>query len=253
MATISTTTYVLDSRQRSAGSTVPVAIYNLATLGSPVEAGTYEMLSFNSRNNVYNVDDSNEEIYFSEDGGAEEGPAILPHGYYASQADLAVAVELAMETAGSGTYTIVYTALTNTYNVAVSAGATTFNFNWGSNSGQPIANLLLGFSAVNTADVADVDSDIGVDLDPHSNIIIDIAEDGLKNITLIDGTEHSLIVPLDVPYNEEMDGLKNQTFSQTINFSAPFNQLNISLFTEDGVALPAINAAQYELIIRKLF
>ena len=65
MASISTTSYVLDSRNRSAGSTLTDATFNFAALGSPVEAGTYEMLSFSSRNGVYNVDDSNDEIYYN--------------------------------------------------------------------------------------------------------------------------------------------------------------------------------------------
>ena len=49
MASISTTSYVLDSRKRVVGiGSIPVATYNLAALGSPIEVGTYELLSFNS-------------------------------------------------------------------------------------------------------------------------------------------------------------------------------------------------------------
>ena len=253
MATVSTTSYVIDSRKRNPGSTLTQAAYNFTALGSPVEAGTYEMLSFSSRNGVYNVDDSNDEIYFSEDAGAEEGPATLVHGYYTTPALLGAALKVAMEASGSGTYTIVYTALTNTFNIAVAGGATTFNFNWGDNVGQPMSNLLLGFDSVNTADLADVDSTQGIDLDPHTSLLIDITEDGLKNITLVDGTEHSLVVPLNAPYAEELEGMKNVTFSQTINISVPMNELNVTLRTEDGVLLPVLNASPYQLIIRKLF
>ncbi len=253
MASISTTSYILDSRQRTAGGSLSVATYNLSALGSPVEAGTYEMLSFSSRNGVYNVDDSNDEIYFDEDAGAEEGPATLTHGYYSTPALLGTEIKTAMELAGSGTYTVVYTALTNTYNIAVAGGATTFNFNWGDNTTQPIANLLLGFDAVNTADVANVDSTQGIDLDPHTSLLLDITEDGLKNVTLVDGSEHSLIVPLNTPYAAELEGMKNVTFSQTVSFAAPMNNLTVTLRTEDGVLLPVLNAAPYQLIIRKLF
>lgn len=253
MASISTTSYILDSRDRAAGSTLNVAKFNFATLGSPVEPGTYEVLSFSSRNGVYNVDDSNDEIYFDEDAGAEEGPALIVHGYYTTPALLGAAVKVAMEAAGSGTYTIVYTALTNTFNIAVAAGATTFNFNWGDNLAQPMANLLLGFDKVNTADVANVDSTQGIDLDPHTSLLLDIAEDSLKNITLVDGSEHSLNIPLNTPYASEIDGMKNETFSQTVQFVSPMNELNVTLRTEDGVLLPVLNSAPYQLIIRKLF
>lgn len=253
MATISTTSYVLDSRQRAAGSTVQIASYNFSTLGSPVIAGTYEMMSFSSRNNVYNVDDSNDEIYYDEDAGGELGPVLIPHGYYLTEAALATAAKTTMEAGGAGTYTITFNALTNIFTFAVAGGAAAVQLTWGTNSTQPQANLLFGFSAVNTASAASVVGDVGADLDPHSNLLIDITEDALKNVTLVDGTEHSLIVPLNVPYNDEIDGLKNETFNQTVQFVNDMNILTVTLRTEDGVLLPLVNAAQYELILRRLF
>ncbi len=253
MATISTTSYVLDSNKRQAGSSVSNAIYNLAALGSPVEAGTYEMLSFSSRNNIFNVDAFNDEIYYKEDAGAELGPVLIPQGYYASEADLAAAVKVTMEAGGAGTYTVTYDALVNLFTVAVAGGASTVQLTWGANSTQPIANLLLGYSAIDTADAASLLGDQGADLDPHSNLLLDITEDGLKNVTLVDGSEHSLIVPLDAPYNEEINGMRNLTFPQSIQFVNPMNQLNVQLLTEDGNPVPTVNAAQYVLIIRRLF
>lgn len=247
---IATTSYVLDSRQRTSGTTVSVATYNLAALGSPVEAGTYEVLSFNSRNNVYNVDDTNDEIYFDE-GGAELGPVLIPHGYYTTEAALAAAVKIVMDAASGTTYTIAFSALTNLYLFTPAAG--TLEFNWGTNSAQPQANLLLGFSSADTGAAATQTSDVGVDLDPHSNLLIQITEDGLKNVTLINGSEFSLIVPLTSAYGDVFDGLKSQTFNQTVNFASPMNQLNVSLFTEDGVVLPELNSAQYVLILRRVF
>lgn len=247
---IPTTSYVLDSRQKSAGSTVSVANYNLTALGSPVEDGTYEMLSFNSRNHVYNVDDLNDEIYFDE-GGAELGPVLIPHGYYTTEAALAAAVKIVMDAVSGTTYTITFNALTNLYTFTPAAG--TFAFNWGTNIAQPIANLLFGFNEVDGVLAATQVSTRGVDLDPHSNLLISITEDSLKNVTLVNGTEFSLIVPLNTPYRAEMEALKSVTFNQTVRFVNPMNQLNVSLFTEDGTPLPNLNAAQYELIIRKVF
>lgn len=253
MATISTTSYVLDSRKRLDSSTVQIAVYNFSTLGSAVEAGTYEMMSFSSRNNVYNVDDSNDEIYYKEDGGAELGPVLIPHGYYTTPALLSAAVKVTMEAGGAGTYTVSHAVLTNIYTIAVAGGAATVQLTWGANVLQPIANLLFGYSAVDTADAASVVGDIGADLDPHSNLLVDIAEDALKNVTLVDATEHSLIVPLDAPYGEEINGMKNETFNQTVQFVNSMNILTVTLRTEDGVLLPEVNAAQYELILRRLF
>lgn len=247
---IPTTSYVLDSRQRAAGSTLVDATYNLTALGSAVETGTYEMLSFNSRNNVYNVDDQNDEIYFDE-GAAELGPVVLPHGYYTTPAALAAAAKIVMDAASGTTYTIAYSALTNLFTFTPAAG--NFAFNWATNVAQPISNLLFGFDAVDGVAGATQVSTQGVDLDPHSNLLILITEDALKNVTLINGAEFSLIVPLNVAYGAEMEALKADTFNQTVRFVSPMNQLHVTLFTEDGVALPVLNAAQYELIIRKVF
>lgn len=250
MASLANTIYVLDSRQKTAASTVSSATYNLAALGSPVEAGTYEMLAFNSRNNVYNVDDGNDEIYFDE-GAAELGPVLIPHGYYTTEAALAAAVKIVMDAVSGTTYTIAYNSLTNLFLFTPAAG--NFAFNWDTNSAQPIANLLLGFNEVDGVAAATQLSTRGVDLDPHSQLIINITQDGLKNVTLVSGTEHSLLVPLDVAYGAELDSLKQQTFDQSIAFASPMNQLDVQLLTEDGVALPEVQAAQYELVIRKMF
>ena len=250
MASVSRTIYVLDSRQKTGGSTVSSAVYNLAALGSPVEAGTYEMLAYNSRNNVYNVDAGNNLIFFDE-GAAELGPVTIPSGYYTTEAALAAAIKIVMDIPSATTYTITFDALTNLFTFTPAAG--TFAFNWATNSAQPQANLLLGFNEVDGVLGATQTSTRGVDLDPHSQLIINIVEEGSKNVTLVNGQEFSLLIPLDVPYGAELDSLKQQTFDQTIQFASPMNQLNVSLFTEDGVALPEVQAAQYELVIRKLF
>lgn len=253
MVTLSSTIYLLDSRQRAAGSSIESATFNLAALGSAVEAGTYSMLSFNSRNNVYNVDSTNDEIYFDEISGGELGPATLTHGYYASPADLGAEIKVAMELAGAGTYTVTFDTTTNLFNIAVAVVAD-FIFTWGTNSTQPLANNLLGFRAVNSAvSAASQTSDKGVNLDPHTNLLLSISEDALKNITLVNGTEFSLMVPLTAPYGSEINALKSQTFSQTIAFNNSMNQLNVSLFTEDGVALSSINASDYVLTISRIF
>ena len=252
MSSIPSTSYVLDSRQKILGSTVNIAVYNLADLGSPVEAGTYEMLSFNTRNDVYNVDDTNDEIYFDE-GGLELGPILIPHGYYTSPSDLADAIKIIMDIAGAGVYTITFNSLTNLFTFSMIGGSGVFAFNWGTNGLQPIANLLLGFTAIDGVDNSSQTSDRGIDLDPHSNLLVRIDEDSLKNVTLVNGTEYSLIIPLTASYASEQDGLKNLTFNQTIRFVSSMNQLTVRLFLEDGSVLPNLNAAQYTLIIRRVF
>ena len=158
-----------------------------------------------------------------------------------------------MDAVSGGSYALVFDVLTNLYTITLTGGPGTFKFNWGTNVTQPIANLLLGFTDIDGSLLAAQVSDRGIDLDPHSNLLIQITQDGLKNVTLVNGQEFSIIIPLTSAYGEKFDGLKAQTFNQTVNFASSMNQLNVSLFTEDGVILPNLNAAQYELILRRVF
>lgn len=250
---IPTTSYVLDSRQRTSASSLVNATYNFTALGSPVEAGTYEVLFFNNRNNLYNVDDTNNEIYFGEDG-AGNFLVTLTNGYYTAD-ELRSHVETEMNTSGgAGTYTITYDSNTNKYTFTV-AGAppNTFQFLWGDNSAQPLANLLLGFDVVNSVDLISFSSTQSIELDTYSALLINIVEDGLKNVTLVDGTEYSLIFPITSAYAESSDNLKSQTFNQTVSFINSMNNLNVELYNSEGVSLTLDTASPYTLVLRRVF
>ena len=80
-------------------------------------------------------------------------------------------------------------------------------------------------------------------------LLVDV--DGSRNVTLTTGAEFSLIFPLNQDYQEEIDSLKQQVFSQTITVASVINNIVVSQFTDDGVAL--VNAPDYELILQKLF
>lgn len=93
----------------------------------------------------YTVDSTNSSIDFAEDGGSELTAAIAEGTYTASE--LSAAIETALNTSGSGTYTVTYDAATQGYTVSA-AGVTNLELLWG--SGTHAANSaasLLGFSA----------------------------------------------------------------------------------------------------------
>lgn len=249
MAIIPSKSYVLDSRLKNVGSVNNVAVFNCSTAGN-IEAGTYELLKFHTVNGVYNVDATNNQIYFDE-SAAELGPVTIPSGYYATPAALAAAAKIVMDVASATTYTIVYVPLTNSFLFTPAAG--TFKFNWGTNRLQPIAATQFGFSRVDGILAATQSSTLSVNMDPHPGILVKIDEDGSNNITLLDGSNYSFYIPLTVGFSEEIDTLSHSIFSQTCKFGSSFSSLTVRLFLDEGTVLPLINSSSYELVIRKLF
>lgn len=246
--------FVLDSRQRNAGGTINNATYNMVAAGG-VQAGTYEMLSYHSQNQFFNVElNVNDQLRWDENGTADV-TAVLAPGFYTA-ATLATEIDAVMTAASvaadANTYVTTHNATTGKYSTT-SGGGSTWRYDWltASATETNLANELLGYSLVDPA-LANVQvSDRQITLTLHSQLIIDIAEDSQQNVTLLSGAEHSLIVPLDQDFQTEIDSLKNNVFSQTIRFGATLNSLNVQLFTEDGVA--PVNLTEYELTIRRLF
>lgn len=247
--------YVLDSRLRNSGGSINNATYNMIPAGG-LQNGTYEMLSYHSQNQLYNVETGVNDLIVWDEAGQANISVVIPPGYY-SAATLATAIDLAMttESASTGdtnTYVTTYNAVTGKYSTT-DGGGSDWGFDWLSQVATTnLANELMGYSSVDTLPVAKTHvSDQQVTLTLHSMLIIDIAEDSQQNVTLLDGAEHSLIVPLNQDYQSEIDSLRQQVFSQQVVFSAVFNSINVQLFTEDGVV--PVNSTEYELTLRRLF
>lgn len=255
MSAIQNVIYVLDSRQRNAGSTINSAIYNMVPAGN-VLPGTYELLSYHSQNQFYNVETGVNDLVVWDENASPNLSDVLPPGYYTA-ATLATAIDLLMttESAANGdtnTYVTTYVTLTGKYSTT-DGGGSTWRFDWltQSASSTNLANELMGYSLADNA-LANLQlSDRQVTLSLHSMLIIDITQDSQQNVTLLNGAEHSLIVPLNQGYQEEIDSLKQQVFSQQVVFATNLIQLTVNLFTEDGVV--PVNSTEYELTLRRIF
>ncbi len=254
MSTLQNVIFVLDSRLRNVGGTINNATYNMIPAGS-IPSGTYELLSFNSKNQLYNVETGvNDQIHWDENG-TPNVTAVLSAGYY-SATTLATEIDLVMTAASvaadGNTYVTTYNSTTGKFSTT-DGGGSTWGFDWlaASLTETNLANELLGYSLVNNVAANTQLSDRQVNLSLHSMLIIDIAEGSQQNVTLLDGSEHSLIIPLNQEYQSEIDSLKQQVFSQQVVFGATFNSLNVQIFTEDGV--PPVNSTEYELTLRRIF
>lgn len=254
MSVIQNVIFVLDSRQRNGGGSINNATYNMIPAGG-LTAGTYEMLSYHSQNQFYNVElGVNDQIHWDENGTANVTAVIAP-GFY-SAATLATEIDAVMTAASvaadANTYVTTYNAVTGKYSTTDGAGSA-FGFDWlaASATESNLANELMGYSLVDNAALNTQVSDRQVTLTLHSMLVIDISEDSQQNVTLLSGSEHSLIVPLNQNYQAEIDSLKQQVFSQQVVFGSSLNSINVQLFDETGVA--PVNSTEYELTLRKIF
>lgn len=236
--------YVLDSKEKSSG-TNQTATYNMVPMGG-LETGTYQVLSYHSTNQVYNVEANvNDQLWWDE--GAGDLNAQLTPGYY-SAAELLVELKAVLDPVSGSTFTVTYNAISGKITFVIAAG--TFRFKYLTNLTDP-ARRLIGMDAVDGVLAASQISNIPIDLTLHSSILLLVDVDGSRNITIHDGSEFSLLFPLNCSYQSELDSLKQQVFSQTITIASSVNNIVVSQFTDDGVAL--VNTPDYELIIQKLF
>ncbi len=236
---------LLDSRQKSSGSN-QAAQFNLLATGG-IGSGTFEMLGFQSSNQIFTVEVGvNDTIYWAEPANLD---AVVPPGSY-SVTSFNAAAKVVMDAASGSTFTFTVAADTGRTTVAIAAGA--FNWEWATNLALgDLANTLLGHSAVDTAPAVSIVGDQIPDLRSHTHILITIAEEGSRKVTIVDGSEFSLMVPIVSDFGEDIEMRKARDYTQTIVFVSNVTTLNVSLFTEDGVVL--LNSAPWVLSLRKLF
>lgn len=249
MTSVDSEIIVIDSRERASGVSPQSCTFNMIPSGGV--QGTYEIMSYLSVSQVYTVEVGvNDKIYFDETGGLGNLTGTILPGSYATAALLFAAAKAAMEIPGAETYTFTQDVATGLLTVA--PGANLLGWEWATNlSNGDSANLLLGLLPTDIAGAASVEGTLIPDLRSHTHILLTIAEDNNHFVTIADGTEFSMMVPLTVAFGGSIDSAKGVTFQQTVRFINNISTLSLTEFTEDGVAL--VNAPDYVLSLRRLF
>ena len=245
MSTLPTNIIVVDSREKTSG-TNQNAVYSLLNVGGA--QGTYELLGYKSSNQFVNVEVGvNDTLYWLEVGQLN---ATVPPGLYTA-ASFNAAAKIVMDIASASTFTFTIDAVTGKTTVAIAA--LTFAWQWGTQSANgDSANAPLGLNAVDTGvAAASIEGDILPYLRLHTHIVMTINEEGSKNVDLLDGTEHSLIIPVTGVAGDDIDLRKNDTYQQLITFASNITNIRVILASETGVAL--LNAPDYVFLIRRLF
>jgi len=233
---------VLDSNDRFTG-TVLNANYRLIDAGGV--SGTYEILDYTSVNQVFNVETGvNDQLHWVEPGALT---ATIPAGFYTTTT-LHAAMKIVMDAASSSVFTFTVTADTGIVTVAITVG--TFGWQWATVTTRR-ANFLLGLSPVDVVAASSITGDLVPNLELHTHLLLEIPEDGTKNVTLIDGTEHSFLVPLGEAFGAQILSRKLNHYQQTVFFASNLSFINVVQRTEDGVNL--VNTPRYVLVLRKIF
>lgn len=247
MSSISSDILVFDSRSKT-GGTNQAATYSLLNMGG-IGPGTYELLSYHSLNQMYNVEIGvNDSVLFDEGSGLRTG-TMTPGNY--TIATMLVEIVDAMDNAPSATQTYggsSYDAASGKYTFVPSSGNIGFSFG---SSPPASAFRLLGMDPATVTPTATVVSVNVLDQLLHTNIFVTLLQEGSKHVTINDGSEFSLMIPLNSVFTEHIHHRKQEHYQQTIEFSTNISTIDIELHTQDGVAL--VNAPSYQLSLRKLF
>lgn len=232
------TIIVLNSSDRSTGTNVDgrIDIPNNRKLN-----GTYKASNFIMSNSLYNVNSTNNKIYFTE--SSTDYTATLLNGSY-SASELPAQIKTSMEAVGSETYTIVYNYNTNKIEWSATGN---FGFTFLTNTSNS-AYKLLGIN--NTADDSEATSrtsDNAIDLTPNKIIYLSIPEANNK-LTLSNGQQSSIYISQSSNFG---DIIRADLSTDDIELSFN-NKINVSyqLHDESGNNLTNTNGTEWSLVMK---
>lgn len=172
-------------------------------------SGTWKLLSFACTNNIYNVTDNNNKIYFNENG--VDLVATLTNGYYELN-DMQTNVTTALNASAAGTIT---STLDTNQNKMTVTDTLNFYFTFGSNT-MNSARKLLGFSEVDGVNALSQTSDIVVDLNTDKNIFVSVDENSDRNVEGVNFFRTSLVICGKTSFGETMRYVNVDNFDQEI-------------------------------------
>ena len=240
---------VFNSNLRTGGN--PNACqYNVQQAGSL--RGTYEILSFQSTNNLTTITvGENDKMYWDEGGPVLV--ATLTPGNYATLTDVLDQIELQMNAVSASTFSYVI-GTDGTVRWTIAAGTFRWRFGPPQSANEDSANQLIGVPQQDSLAPAAFQTGLYVPTlrGDTEGLLIKLFEDNLQQVRLLNGFECSFFIPVESAFGENIDFVKRAAFSQTVKFTNSISILNVSLFDIDGNLLPT-TTPEYVLTLRRLF
>ena len=186
-----------------------LATNNKFTLDNYI-SGRWKLLSFCFTNNIFNVNDNNNKIYFTE--GSTERTATLTNGYY-DMNELKTEIQTAINNVASVTFTVSIDTKTNKYTITRPSG--NFYFTFGTNTTNS-AKKLLGMNQSDGNASSSHTSDKPVDLNTYPNIFVRIQEDNNTDVLGINFFNSSLVINGTGSFSDIVRYNNNDNFDQYI-------------------------------------
>ena len=156
-------------------------------LDEPI-GGRWRLLSFAFTNNIYNVNETNNKIYFNENG--TNLIAELTIGYY-DASDLKTNISEAMNNVSNGNITITYDDKPGKFTIKNTLG---YYFTFGTNKVNS-ASKLIGFNDVDGVAYSQTQiSDKSIDLNTYKEIFVNISKNNDRSIIGVDYFNTSLFI-----------------------------------------------------------
>lgn len=207
-------------------------------------SGVYKLLSFVSTNNIYNVNDTNNKIYFRV--GPFDLIATLTNGFNDIN-DLKQNIEDAINNSALlyGTWSVSVDTKTNKFTITSTAS---YSFTFGTNTNNS-SRKLLGFNEEDTSSGTTQISSNPADLNYCKNIFITFLEDDNRNIKGIDFFNASFLINGTGSFGEILRYIDENNFQQYIRLKQVKN-LNIRFYDEN---INPINLnSEYQLVLKKV-
>jgi len=201
---------------------------------SPLDSGIYKLVSATMSNSYYNINDNNNKIYFSENGGITL-TATLTNGFYNSS-NIASNIETALDTTSTAVglninYGVSLNTITNKLTISVGGGHS-FSFKFFSNTVSS-ADRILGFFNEDTQSLSSLTSTQPINLvDTLSYNISLQGQNVSSNIQDNSNTIYSFSIPIN---GNSLEIFNYEPFHNlTVNFNNPVYNMRVQVFDEKG-------------------
>ena len=205
-------------------------------------SGIYKLVSFTYTNNIYNVTDDNNKIYWNENG--TNRTTTLGNGYYDSS-DFSTHLATQLNNDASGTITVSFD--NNTRKLTIN-NTVNFYFTFGTNTTNS-ARKLLGFNASDGSNSTSQTSLNPVDLNTCKNVFVKIEQDDHRLVEGIDFFNSSFVLSGSADFGESFRYIDIDNFSQYAKFRQT-KKLKLSFHDSNNNSID-LNS-EYQIILRKI-
>ena len=205
-------------------------------------SGVYKLVSFTYTNNIYNITDNNNKIYWNENGS--NLTTTLDTGYFDSS-DFTSHLLSKLQASGSGTINVSLDSNTKKYTITNSLN---FYFKFGSNTSNS-ARKLLGFNAEDGSNNTSQTSDNAIDINTCKNVFITIEQDDHRLVEGIDFFNSSLVISGSSDFGETFRYIDIDNFSQYIKVKKT-KKLKLSFHDTSNNSIN-LNS-EYQIILKKM-